>query len=235
MLKFDENDELITNDDEPEISVGFAPGRPAPARKAEPTPQPGWKKTLAQLRKMELDHRVPQQEPAAEFPDDRRIVYFVDVQRTLEGTHGLSVEVMLQKRQRGGTWDRPKSWSIDQRVWLNAPDEADRMIAQLLIGSNESFGWYRSAGAQWFFIPGSRYDTILRRMCETGAADCGQNRSKKICACWNGIRPGHGNLNSISNAAEEKNSSFSRGASARRRAHGHRQTETGAGRGFGRN
>jgi hypothetical protein len=159
----DDADDPVT--DEAEDIV--APPRTVPP-KAPPAPAaPGWKKTLEQLRKLELDHRVPQSEPAAIFPDDRRIVYLIDVHRTLDGGHGLAVEVMLQKRQRGGAFDRPKSWSLDQRLWLNAPEEIDRMIAQLLMGAQQN-GWYPVAGAQWFNVPGNRYDTILRRMCDSG-------------------------------------------------------------------
>jgi hypothetical protein len=147
----------------PPFPFSFVKKSEAPA-----PPTPGWKKTLAQIRRVELDQRVPQQEPPPAFREVRRIVYFIDVQRTLEGSHGLNMEVMTQKRLRPEVWDRPKSWSIDQRLWLHAPDEQDRMIAQLVLGARENHGWYPSTGAQWFSIPGSRYETILKRMCDTG-------------------------------------------------------------------
>src|SRR5256885_10759171 len=51
-------------------------------KKSEAPPAPGWKKTLAQIRRVELDNPVPQQGPPPEFPQDRRIAYFIDVQRT---------------------------------------------------------------------------------------------------------------------------------------------------------
>jgi len=142
------------------LMMGFGASKPPPQ-------EPAWKRTLAQIRRMELDHRVPQQEPPPAFPEDRRIVYLIDVHRTVDA-HGLSVEVMLQKKQRGGTWERPKAWSIDHQAWFHAPEESDRMIAQLLVGANESRMWYPSSGGQVFTIAGSRYDTILKRMCETG-------------------------------------------------------------------
>ena len=171
--------------DEPEADGAeqFVPPPPAPGRGAEKKKElptaPGWKKTLEQLRRLELDHRVPQSEPPAVFPEDRRILYFIDVHRTLDGGHGLAVEVMLQKRQRGGTWDRPKSWSIDQRLWLNAPEETDRMIAQLLMGAQQN-GWYPVSGAQWFNVPGNRYDTILRRMCDSGRCGLRSRQNRRI-------------------------------------------------------
>src|SRR4051812_40517322 len=177
MLKFEngQNDEDVEEADEADVLL---PTFPMPfVKRSEAPPAPGWKKMLSQIRRVELEQRVPQQEPPPEFPHDRRIIYFIDVQRTLEGSQGLNVEVMLQKRLRPEAWDRPKSWSIDQRLWLHAPDEQDRMIAQLVLGARDNHGWHSSSGAQCFVIPGSRYESILKRMCDTGR--CGLRYTPK--------------------------------------------------------
>jgi hypothetical protein len=175
-LDDDESDEELSNDD------SFVMERyrsRVPQKNQAKEKHPDWKRTLHQLRKLALENNVPQQNPPAAFPPDRRIVYLVDVAQTLQiGRGGLTVEVMTQRQRSRGEWDRPKSasGSVDYAQWLSAPDEADRMIAQLLMGANGIPDFYEGSGF-WFTIPGNRYTTIFKRMCDTGR--CGLRQAPK--------------------------------------------------------
>ena len=76
------------------------------------------------------------EEPPAVFPEDRRIVYFVDVHRTLEG--GAWAGGRSHAPEAPARWDMGSAQVLVDRSarWLNAPEETDRMIAQLLIGAD---------------------------------------------------------------------------------------------------
>ncbi len=157
------------NDDD-DAQIALPPIRPAnqTAQKPPAHKEPQWRKTLAHLRNMAMDHRMPHVAEPAIFPADRRIVYLIDVPATLDRGYGLTIEVMTQKRMKNGDWDRPKASSLEVEQWLHAPDESDRMIAQLLLGAAGHEGAYFGGSQKWFNIPGSRYESILKRMCDTG-------------------------------------------------------------------
>ena len=128
---------------------------------------PGWKQTLSQLRKAAWwSGRVGPVQLQQPFPTNRRLVYLIDLAQTQEQRRGVVVQVMTQKRLREDTWDRPKKSSLSESQWLNAPDEADRMLALLLMGAREQT--YYSSNGSSFTVPVNRFDSILRRMCETG-------------------------------------------------------------------
>jgi hypothetical protein len=141
--------------------------RPLPLR---PKPQtPAWKKALRHIRDLEQRAASRYRAEPQPFPSDRRIVYLLDVPGTLERGEGLIVEVATQKQTRDGSgWERPKSSSLEYGQWINAPDESDRLIARMLVGTNHEYGYYSPPTSRRFVLPGSAYDTTLRMMCNTG-------------------------------------------------------------------
>ncbi len=165
LLAADELGMLPTEEDE---ELNDKPMTLAPPRRLSPiTAAPIWKTTLARLRKTSIERGHTLSHPHAKpFPSDRRIVYVIDLLQTQERRRGVVVEVMTQKRQREGVWDRPKKWTLEEAQWLNAPDDADRLIALMLMGAQNSM--YYSGGSALFTIPSTRFESLLRRICETG-------------------------------------------------------------------
>ncbi len=159
-----EEDEDDLDDEE----IAPPPPRPRLTKVVLPPSTANWKKTLTTLQEVALRNHSSRDAEVTTFPADRRIAYLIDVAATSDAGQGLIVEVMTQKQARGGTWERLRAMSMAPAQWLNAPDEADRLIAQLLMGAGNydvvNFGNNRRV----FQIPGTRFDSILRRMCDTG-------------------------------------------------------------------
>ncbi len=144
------------------------------AQTIETPPQPPrWMQTIHRLRNTTAKHaqQLSSLSAPASMPDDRRIVYLIDVAATIEQGRGLIVEVATQKQNRD-SWERLKAFGFDLNQWLLARDERDRLLAQMLVGARSADVPYflnqASGTARRFIIPGASYSTTLRMMCETG-------------------------------------------------------------------
>jgi len=152
------------------------------------TPQPvvpEWKQSLLKLRRYQGESAQWGPKPAApaQTLTDRRIVYVIDIPDVLSGL-GVTVEICTQKQKGSGGWDRPRRFSGDQRLLLSAPEEVDRILVQMLLGveSRNSFPGYahntsREENVRRFIIPPTAYETMLKRMCQTGR--CGTKTEPK--------------------------------------------------------
>ena len=124
-----------------------------------------WQQRLDRMRMALTD---PRPKPEAQgWPADRRVVYIVDVPGTLAG-NGLVLELGTQRRLKDGSWDRPRQFSFAAERWLQVPEEADRRVAQMLIGARSEASYHGAAPSRRFVIPETAFDTTLRAICETG-------------------------------------------------------------------
>ena len=130
------------------------------------TPQPNWKHTLDRV-----SHSMSVQPPRgleATWPANRRINYIVDAAATLQSGLGLIVEVATQTIDKRGEWGPPRRMTLRTEEWLANPDDGDRHIARLLIGTQTEFSWQHASNSRRYAIPETGYDTTFRLMCETG-------------------------------------------------------------------
>ena len=128
-----------------------------------------WKRQLAKLRD---DLRAASIEPPPAWPENRRIVYIVDVPATVEGT-GLTIELAQEAMKRDGRWDRPRGARIGRDQSSALPDPDDRQIIQMLLGARRGdwggfYGGYEGDAPRKFVLPESAYLTTFRQMCNTG-------------------------------------------------------------------
>ena len=128
-----------------------------------------WKTALEQVARVQSAHQ-----PAASasrtpsLPADRRIVYLVHL-ATPTGTPGVQLSVATQRRNRDGMWDEAQPFAFSADAWTNAPDVADRLIANLLLGTSPAAN-VTGMPATGFVIPPRAYEPTLRLICETGRA-----------------------------------------------------------------
>jgi superfamily II DNA or RNA helicase len=106
------------------------------------------------------------------WPSDTRILYVVDVQKTLKEPSGLAIELVSQKLKKNGEWGKPKGQTIYAVQIPNLPDEHDRRILAFLKGPGRSGygGYYSQYGTlnHSFTFDGSMQHALLPLMCETG-------------------------------------------------------------------
>jgi hypothetical protein len=105
----------------------------------------------------------------AAWPDDRRLVYIIDVPASRHSA-GIVVELAMEREKEDGSWELPAQLRMRRDAWQAVPDPLDRQIAQMLIGSgppnpNESNS---SPAPSSFLLRGVALETTLRLMCETG-------------------------------------------------------------------
>ncbi len=133
--------------------------------------RPEWRQQLEGLRRQLQFSEPLTKEAAAAWPENRRLVYIVDIPASANTT-GLVIELASEKQESDGSWGAPTHFRFGTAVWLAAPDPADRQIAQMLLGapSNEHFPTFadRSTRTSGFIIGAAAFDTTLRLMCETG-------------------------------------------------------------------
>src|SRR5262249_55131924 len=106
--------------------------RPSPTGRKRRGSSATWKQALDRLRQ----GTDPFAKPAAPWPADRQIVYFVDVPTSLQ-TGALVVEIGYQTRKKDGGWTKPKSQRIPKEQIPHLPDPEDRELLALLIGARE--------------------------------------------------------------------------------------------------
>ena len=146
---------------------GAAPERIPPAGDGG---NANWKRTLSKLRD---DLRIGVTEPPPVWPDNRRLLYVVDVAATVEGT-GLTIELAHETMKRDGRWERPRVARIGREQCATLPDSQDRQIVQMLLGARRGDwggfygGYYEGEAPRKFVLPESAYGTTFRQMCQTG-------------------------------------------------------------------
>ena len=162
---------------------------PALAESAAPPKRRSlWQTQLEKIRdNVQRNTRV--QQPSVEetrWPDDRRILYAIDVersQRSLSG--GTVVRLFTQKFTKANKWGEPKRFGFNVQQWLDVPDEADRAIAQMLVGSSR--GFFLSSNDPTIELAEWAHDTVLRRIVETGRCHlCKQDTLIGEAIAWDG-------------------------------------------------
>jgi len=155
--------------------------------------EPQWKRQLLRLRddmRAATSHSVP-----AAWPENKRLVYVVDLPATVEGT-GLTIELAQETMKRDGKWERPKAARVGREQCAALPDPADRQIVQMLLGAKRGdysyYGYYDGGESpRKFVLPESSYYTTFRQMCETGR--CRLRRANQDDALeplsWDGSPP----------------------------------------------
>ena len=144
------------------------PQRPNPP----PVPAvPDWMRVIDNAhRQMQYQTHYPTPQPqakgAAVWPDNRRLVYILDVDASAHNA-GVVIDLGTELRARDGTWGDAKRFSLGAPVWFAHPDAIDRQIAEMLSGSNDAMthGHARTTG----IVLGMRaFSTTLRMILETG-------------------------------------------------------------------
>lgn len=150
------------------ISSAFAKSaeREGKPRKKSPSPPP-WKSLLDSAHQATYSYNP--RSTSAVFPSDRRILYVVNLDES-DHAGNVVVEPCTQKLLRNGTWDRPKRFGFSNEQWASAPDETDRLLAQMLNGAAHDYGYGNTYSSQHrvFVITSSAYETTLATMCRTG-------------------------------------------------------------------
>lgn len=93
----------------------------------------GWRDQLAELGLAAKD--IPVQS-FNDWPDERELLYVIDVYQTLQG-QGLVLEVCNRDRRKDGEWSKPKSQRIPRGVIAKLADPVDREILTLLSGARD--------------------------------------------------------------------------------------------------
>ena len=144
-------------------------GSEPPAAPAEASDS-NWKRHLARLRE---DLRGGAHDPPPAWPENRRVLYIVDLAATLEGT-GLTIELAQETMKRDGKWERPRALRVGREQCATLPDPDDRQIVQMLLGARRGDwggfygGYYEGEAPRKFVLPESAYSTTFRQMCLTG-------------------------------------------------------------------
>ena len=145
---------------------------PSPAANTTEGGEPNWKR---QLQKLRDDLRTAAFEPPPAWPENRRLLYVVDVPATVEGT-GLTIELAQESMKRDGRWDKARVARVGREQSSALPDPDDRQIVQMLLGARRGdWGGYYSGYAEGdaprkFVLPESAYPTTFKQMCQTGRA-----------------------------------------------------------------
>ena len=147
-------------------------GEPPPEPKPADAGPDSWKRQLGKLRD---DLRAAAYEPPPAWPENRRILYVVDVPATVEGT-GLTIELAQEQLKRDGRADKPRPARIGREQCAALPDPDDRQIVQMLLGARRGdwggyYGGYAEGDApRKFVLPESAYLSTFKQMCATGRA-----------------------------------------------------------------
>jgi len=155
------------------------PLRPAPGarreRKARPPaqktpsapPAPTWKHLLSHAQRQMEQRAAEPPAPDAKWPEDRRLIYLVDVQAT-QYAPGIAIELATERRSPTGEWEPLKAFGQNVAAWTSIPTVADRQIAQMLLGSLPQHTHEDRSRPSRFVIRGAALATTLRAICHTG-------------------------------------------------------------------
>lgn len=148
---------------------GSTAGSSADSRPAEKGPVEPWRAALGQIAAAHVPYAASaSREGGRSLPADRRLVYLVHLVAQ-EPTLGMRVEVATQRRDRDGRWEAPRPFAFAAEAWYEAPDPADRLIANLLLGTAEH-RHVTGMPSGGFVVPVRAFGTTLRLICETGRA-----------------------------------------------------------------
>lgn len=93
-----------------------------------------WREQLAELG---LAAKESPLQNGTDWPDERELLYVIDVYATLHG-QGLMLEVCNRDRRKDGEWSKPKSQRIPRNVIAKLRDPLDREILTLLSGGKDA-------------------------------------------------------------------------------------------------
>jgi superfamily II DNA or RNA helicase len=128
---------------------------------SNPEGLPEWK------RQLEITRRQLATTPTTAhgvWPDDRRLVYVVDLAASRESV-GLVVDLAIETRQQDGKWSTPTAFRLGDDTWLASPDPDDRRIVQMLVGASPADA---AARGTRYLLRDTAIDTALHAMCDTG-------------------------------------------------------------------
>ena len=151
--------------DGPFPAVPDAPRAP-PKPLTPPSRAPQWMVLLDAARRQMAPFPTSGAPRTAAWPQDRRLVYVVDVPATMHSP-GLVIELATEKQTRSGGWEPPVQFRLSADVWHDVPGAADRQIAQMLVGASPAFDHGRQQPSS-FALRGVALETTLRLICETG-------------------------------------------------------------------
>jgi len=160
-----EPDPTVAVDDNTETTANLGAAKPGDAQ---------WKRQLAKLREDMRAAAVAHEQPASAWPDNKRLVYVVDLPGTVEGT-GLTIELAQETLKRDGRWDKARVTRVGREQTAGLPEQ-DRQIVQLLLGARRGdygagyYGFYPDGAdsPRKFVLPESSYLTTFRQMVQTG-------------------------------------------------------------------
>jgi hypothetical protein len=139
-----------------------------------------WQRHIRRLREAMGSERYEQRRGA--WPADRRLIYVIDIESTMNDSWGVVLELWTQAQQRDGQWAAPKRMTLDEQTWLAIPDETDRQIAHLLLGAHGGHGYGMNLGSgnvRRFVVPPEAYDLTLKTICQTGRCMILPTRDKR--------------------------------------------------------
>jgi superfamily II DNA or RNA helicase len=139
---------------------GMLPGGPGRPGRSQTMRQAEWLRRLKSAARHTCEVATP-----ASWPDDRRIVYYLDLDHLRQSDDPI-IEVKT-RRLRKAAPNIPFEFSLD--AWLKAPDAGDREVAQLLNSARpEHSDAFDPSYDKRFLIPPGAYERTLRAICETG-------------------------------------------------------------------
>ena len=139
-----------------------------PARKPPRTPPPPtWKSLLTNAQRQMERIAVEPPAPETKWPEDRRLIYVVDVPATYYAA-GISIELATDRRTSAGEWEPTKAFGQTTAAWLAIPSETDRQIAQMLLGALPEREYGHRQRPSSFIVRGAAIATTLRAICQTG-------------------------------------------------------------------
>lgn len=134
----DDEEDFLLDDENWEEGDQPLSSRPISANETGLEPQRArkrnWREQLAELNGHAKE--LPSQ-TYTDWPDERELVYVVDVYSTLHG-QGLMLEVCNRDKRKDGEWSKPKSQRIPRNVISKLRDPIDREILTLLSGGKDA-------------------------------------------------------------------------------------------------
>lgn len=125
-----------------------------------------WKTQLENIRSWYVG--APSRARVKPWPDNRRLVYVVDASPAAAAAEGILVTVATQQRKSDGTWAAPKGTRLSREQWNAAPDPEDRVLAQMLLGARQTYGYVGTTTPTQYVVAVEAADTTMRRICGTG-------------------------------------------------------------------
>jgi superfamily II DNA or RNA helicase len=121
---------------------------------------------LQQIRER-VGGRIEPAELVERWPEDRRVVYGIDVDRSESLADGaMAIRLYTQKLTKAGKWGECRRFALSIEQWVHATDAEDRAIARAIVGADKDF--FLPSGEPMLDLPPWTIDAVLRRIVETG-------------------------------------------------------------------